>query len=147
MAVGGGRRDAQRCGRLGDRQAGKVAELDEGRLGRIDQLKALQRLVEGDDVGRDFGGGQFREFEEVKRELSFGERERLSNVSLKSMKAVTTDGETVQEIGIDMARFKLERILAWVIDWSAKGKINRDTVAALKPSIADEIEKALDAHI
>ena len=84
---------------------------------------------------------------EVKRELSYGERQRLAAGGLGKM---STSGA---EIGLDLERYAIERVLIWVVDWSlsdAKGKqvkIARDAVANLSGEVADEIDRALSEHI
>jgi hypothetical protein len=50
LARDGRRRDAERGGRLVERQPGEVAQLDEARLVGVDGGEPLERLVEGDHV-------------------------------------------------------------------------------------------------
>ena len=84
---------------------------------------------------------------EVKKELSYGEQQRLAGGGLGKM---STSGA---EIGLDLERYAIERVLIWVTDWSltdAKDKpvrLTRDAVANLSPDVAAEIDRVLTAHI
>lgn len=85
----------------------------------------------------------------VKHRITEGERLRLEGATLARMRAV--DGEQA-EIGLDWPRFRIQRIVTWVVEWSFRhgGKavpITRDSVSALDPETAAEIQEALDVHI
>lgn len=88
---------------------------------------------------------------EVKRELSFAEE----NVLMGSMTdGFRTNGNgTGPAMGVDFARFQVERFATWIVDWSARtanGKpapLNRDAIKNLRPVLAAAIDAALDAHV
>lgn len=84
---------------------------------------------------------------EVKRELSYGEGQRITGMALRSM---NTAGN---EIGLDFNSYNIGRMSAWIIDWSltdAKGKqvkVNLDSIRNLAQPVADEIDRVLTAYI
>lgn len=94
----------------------------------------------------------------VKRELSFAEEAALSGAMIgrfqpsgekKRGKSDLTDSG----IEVDLKKFEIERIMSWVVEWSAAGPggkmlpVTRDAIASLRPSIAAAITAALDAHV
>jgi hypothetical protein len=84
---------------------------------------------------------------EVKKELSYGEQQRLAGGGLGKM---STSGA---EIGLDLERYAVERMMIWIVDWSlqdAKGKpvkITRDAVSNLAQDVSAEIDRVLGEHI
>lgn len=86
---------------------------------------------------------------EVKTRLTYGAAQRLGSVSLKSLQ---NDGGA-QKFDIDLSTYKIERMAAYIVDWSArtpdgrKVAVSRDAFAALDPVAAEEINDALDRHI
>jgi hypothetical protein len=91
---------------------------------------------------------------EVKRELPFGEAERLRGMAYRvHVNTKDVDSGKVDDVRIDMSAYKIARMVAYIVDWNAldkKGKpikLTPAALAALKGKSADEVEKALDAHI
>lgn len=94
---------------------------------------------------------------EVKERLSFGEAQALNAAGLTRASTGPANGHapTADDFGleIDMARWAVERVYAWLVDWSfrdAEGrpvKLSRDAVRALDSETAQEIQDALDRHV
>jgi len=88
---------------------------------------------------------------EVKSRLDFGERNALASAGLKQQGTLSNGGSP--EFTIDLAAYKIERMLAYLVEWSFRDRdgdrvpVTRATVNALDPDTADEIDAALDAHI
>jgi hypothetical protein len=104
-------------------------------------------------VRLDLSDGQWIE---VKREISYGERERLNASALGKLSVNRGGGGSVEagsEVGLDLATYNVERIVVWVAAWSLKYpdgrpvRVSRDAVRALRPERAQEIQQALDRHI
>ena len=91
---------------------------------------------------------------EVRDRLPFGKQQKLASAGIGGVSGFdgTTDLSHVQ-IGLDMGAFEIERIMAWMTDWSFRDDrdkvvaFSRSAVENLDSGIADEIRAALDAHI
>lgn len=91
---------------------------------------------------------------EVKERLTFGEQQALNTAGLTRLNA-PTDGASSDELGmgLDMARWMVERIAVWLVDWSFRDAddkpvaVSRDAIRALDPDWAQAIQDALDAHV
>jgi hypothetical protein len=111
-------------------------------------VKRRSRFVEPETTRIDLSDSDYIE---VKSRLDFGERNALATAGLKQ--AGTLGNGATPEFTIDLAAYKLERMLAYLTDWSFRDRaghlvpISRATVNALDPDSADEIDAALDAHI
>lgn len=87
---------------------------------------------------------------EVKARLSYGEQQKLNTAALTRLS--TSDGKDTG-IELDMARYGIERLLCWIVDWSftdIRGKsvsVNASSVANLDTDTVAEIEAALGQHI
>jgi hypothetical protein len=92
---------------------------------------------------------------EIKERLPFGEAERLRgmNFQLRASSDSFGKGAGQDDLRIDMSAYKLARMEAYIVDWSARDeqdkpvRVSRDALAALDQESADEIEQALDSHI
>lgn len=105
------------------------------------------RFVTPETVRLDLSDGDWIE---VKRRLTNGERRRLNTAGLS--KSLTIGNEQNQEIDIDFAEFSLARAAMWIVDWSFEDDgrrvaVTRVALESLDEETADEIDKALDAHI
>jgi hypothetical protein len=86
---------------------------------------------------------------EVKQRLTNGERRRLNSAALgKSMPL----GAAVTEIAVDFAEMGTARALTYIVDWSFEDDgrrvpVSREAFLSLDEPTADEIDKALDAHV
>jgi len=80
---------------------------------------------------------------EIKNELDYGERERLSN---GAMTRVSGSDESNAGIDLDIAKFNVLKLQTWLVDWSADQPITRQTIEALRPSVADAIEEIINQH-
>lgn len=91
---------------------------------------------------------------EVRERLTFGEQQALNSAGLTRVNA-STAGAMGDELGmgIDMARWMVERLYVWLVDWSLVGAhdkpvaLTRDAIKALDPDRAQEIQDAIDAHV
>lgn len=98
----------------------------------------------------DLDGGQWVE---IKEELSYGEQKRMENGGLAGMSGLVEGDSSGSRIDLDMANYEMERLLIWIVDWSAtdaKGKsveITRSAIEALDPDIAEELTDIISAHI
>ena len=91
---------------------------------------------------------------EVKKELSYGEGQRLASAGLSKVAVSTITPQTEEvEVGMDMEAHNICRLLLWIVDWSfcgEKGKqvdVSADAIGALASSEVAEIDNALTAHI
>jgi hypothetical protein len=86
---------------------------------------------------------------DVRDRITYGAKQRLDSVSIRSM----VQGDGPAKIDLDMSTFRIERMAAYIVGWSARKpdgspvKPDRDSFAALSEHAADEINKALDRHI
>lgn len=86
---------------------------------------------------------------EVKKELAYGEKQRLNGAGLTSIKR-PEDGST--EMGIDWGKFNLAKLSAWIVDWSLRDKndkpvkVSPTAFAALDTDVADALLEAIDVH-
>lgn len=91
----------------------------------------------------------------AKRELSYGESASLAGAMMGKVNAagLSGKGEGDAEIGLDSKKFAIERLYAWLVDWSLTtkdgktAKITRSAVENLRPSVAQAIGDALDKHM
>jgi hypothetical protein len=87
----------------------------------------------------------------VKERLTFGEQQQLTAATLAQSGSLTKGEELT--VSLDMAGYKIERMAAYLTDWSFRDEfdnrvtLNRTSIETLDPATADEIDKALDAHI
>jgi len=88
---------------------------------------------------------------EIKTRLSFGEEQDLI-AAMMHQSGNAVSGEPLQ-IEMDLSGHKIARMLAYLVDWSARDEfgnrmiITPTTIAALDPRIGHEIDAALDTHI
>ena len=88
---------------------------------------------------------------EVKRRLTNGERRRLNTAGLS--KSLLIGGDASNEVDIDFAEFGTARALTYIVDWSFRDgnglrvEVTREAYESLDEETADEIDKALDAHV
>lgn len=86
---------------------------------------------------------------EVKERLTYAEQEQLNASSMKPV--FVTEGGSRLELSLEV--FNINRIAAWVVDWSFVGPndkalpVTRAYIEALDPDTAAEITTALDAHV
>jgi hypothetical protein len=89
----------------------------------------------------------------VHAELTYGQQRRLANAGLSGVPSALADRGEGRALAVDYAAFEIERLVTWVMDWSftdADGDrvlVSRERIEALDPDTADEIHKALDAHV
>lgn len=105
-------------------------------------LPDTKRLDLGDDL-----------WVEVKETLTYGEEQRLASISLTTVNFAANREEGETEIGLDMQRHAIERLVTWVVDWNFSdhtGKtvpVSRTAIQNLHPAIAKRLTDALDAHV
>jgi biotin synthase-related radical SAM superfamily protein len=86
---------------------------------------------------------------EVKERLSYAEQEQLNASSMKPV--IVQEGGSRLELSLEV--FNINRVAAWVVDWSFVGPddrvvpVTRAYIEALDPATAAEITTALDAHV
>jgi hypothetical protein len=86
---------------------------------------------------------------DVRDRITYGAKQRLDSVSIRSM----VQGDGPAKIDLDMSTFRIERMVAYIVGWSARKpdgspvKPDRDSFAALSEQAAEEINEALDRHI
>ena len=90
----------------------------------------------------------------AKEKLTYGEAQILQSASMTSVhfSADAQEGET--EIGLDLKRHAILRMLTWITDWNLPdpitGKtlpVNKATIENLDPDAAAEITRVLDEHV
>ncbi len=105
------------------------------------------RFVKPATVRMELGDG---EWIEIKDRLTFGERERLTSAGLRDLRG--KQGSDDMSVQLDWAVFKLEKILIWLVDWSARDendkpvKVSRDALAKLDQDSAQAIQDAIERH-
>jgi hypothetical protein len=88
---------------------------------------------------------------EVRDRITFGAKERLGSISIRTMTQSEGDGPT--KFDLDMSTYKIERMAAYIVGWSARkpdgspAKPDKSAFGALSEAAADEINEALDRHI
>jgi hypothetical protein len=93
----------------------------------------------------DLGEGQWIE---IKEQITYAEQQRLFGSMIRTMK--TSQGEN--EMGVDLARSSILKLVTWVVDWSARDEDDKpvpltpDAIENLTPDVAKVIEDAIDAH-
>lgn len=98
------------------------------------------------DITRLYLTDDQREWIEVKHELTWGERKALAAAGLRKL-------DQQQQIDVDWDAFDVQKILTWVVDWSARdanGKplaLNEANVRALHPKVGDLIVAKIDEHV
>lgn len=120
---------------------GAVTEPTEGRRSRFASGAAVKLpLSDGDWVL-------------VHAELTYGQQRRLATAGIDGVpKALAADGEG-PPLKVDWAEYDLERLAVWVMDWSFRDgdgdrvPVSRQSIEALHPDTADEIQQALTRHI
>jgi hypothetical protein len=89
----------------------------------------------------------------VRAELSYGQQQRLAGAGLSGVPEALAERGQGEPLSVDFAAYKLERLAAWIMDWSlvdADGEpvtVSREAIERLHPDTAEEIEAALDAHV
>ena len=86
----------------------------------------------------------------VKEELNYGEQQRLNNAAMTRFQDASAPTPRIE---LDFERYQIIRLKTWLTDWSNRGKdgkaikITDESIRALRPPMADEIDVALTAHI
>ena len=90
---------------------------------------------------------------EVRDELSFGRQQKLASAGVGGMRGFDGGDMANVRMELDLAAFEIQRILAWVTEWSFRDgggrpvDLTREAVENLTPETAEEIKAALDAHV
>lgn len=109
---------------------------------------ARNRFVKARTVKLDLSDGDWIE---IKSKLSYGEQSKLTGTMTPSLSPDTKGKAT--SVDIDWAEYSLQRISAYVVDWSfvdgseQRIKPTRDNIFALDQESAAEIEAAIDAYL
>jgi hypothetical protein len=118
--------------------------------GAVTQLPRRDRFASGAAVRLELSDG---DWVLVRQELTYGQQRHLATAGLTGLPpSMAAEGQG-QEMTVDWARFDIERLVAYVIDWSfvdADGDrvlVSREAIEALHPDTAAEIQAALDAHV
>lgn len=89
----------------------------------------------------------------VHRRLSFGEQEAMQARCMEQVEMVDAEGKPQLRARINIAKYKVERMVGWMSDWSFADDegnavdVSREAIESLDPDIAGEIDAALDAHL
>lgn len=94
----------------------------------------------------------------VRQELTYGQQRRLATAGLQGLppgagSAEDAPGGPGMGLTVDWAAFEIERLVAYLMDWSlldADGErvvVSREAIEALHPDTAKEIQEALDRHL
>lgn len=90
---------------------------------------------------------------EIKHELPLVDERGLQGAGTGFVNAKDDEsGETKQEMTLDWGRYSVERLAAWLVDWSfvdgagQRQKVNRSSIRALRPNDAKMIEQIIDDH-
>lgn len=90
----------------------------------------------------------------AKEKLTYGEAQVLQSASMTSVHFNSDAQEGDTEIGLDLKRHAILRMLTWINDWNlpdpVTGKtlpVNKSTIENLDPETAAEITRVLDEHV
>ena len=108
---------------------------------------ARNRFVVPDVIRKELTDGDWIE---IKERLTYGEQKRLETGAMGKM-----TGSATAEAGIslDFERYNLMRLYTWLVAWSfvddngKRVKITVDSISALDPDTAQEIDDVLTAHL
>lgn len=90
---------------------------------------------------------------EVRDELSFGRQQKLAGAGIGGLQGFDGGDLSGVRMELDMAAFEIERVLAWVTEWSFRDgtgrpvELTRAAVENLNAETAEEIKAALDTHV
>jgi len=118
--------------------------------GKANGTVRRERFARGDAVRLELSDG---DWVLVHSELSYGQQRRLATVGLTGVPAALAGEGGGQQLNVDWARFEVERLVTWVMDWSFRDGdgdhvvVSRESIERLNPDTAQEINAALDAHI
>lgn len=88
---------------------------------------------------------------ELKAELSYGEKQRLTGALMTSIQRPGAAADAVS--AVDLEGWHVLRLLTWLVDWNfedANGKrveITRAAVVNLRPEIGEAVDAIIDAYI
>ena len=105
------------------------------------------RFADGGQVRLELSDG---DWVAVRRELTYGQQRRLAAAGLTGINPALA-GE--QRLSVDLAAYDIERLVTWVLDWSFRDGdgdhvvVSRESIEALHPDTAGELNQALDRHI
>lgn len=108
------------------------------------------RFADGSQVRLELSGGDWIS---VRAELSYGQQRRLATAALTGVPDALAEQGGGERLSVDWARFEIERLATWLLDWSftdADGDhvvVSRQAIEALSPEAAAEVNAALDRHI
>lgn len=89
----------------------------------------------------------------VHAELTYGQQRRLAAAGLSGVPTALAEQGQGEALSIDLAAYDIERLCAWVMDWSFRDGdgdrvvVSREAIESLHPDTAAEIQRALDAHV
>jgi len=89
----------------------------------------------------------------VHAELTYGQQRRLASAGLTGVPAALAEQGGGAPLTVDLAAYDIERLCAWVMDWSFRDGegdrvvVTREAIESLHPDTAAEIQKVLDAHV
>jgi hypothetical protein len=90
---------------------------------------------------------------EVRDELSLGRQQKLAGAGIGGLQGFDGGDLANVRMELDLSAFEIQRILAWVTEWSfrdATGRpvaLTREAVENLNAETAEEIKAALDEHV
>lgn len=90
---------------------------------------------------------------EVRDDLTWGAKQKLASAGLGGMQGFDSGDLATVKMDIDFAAFEIERVVAWVVDWSFRDandkpvQVSRAAVERLDEETANEIRAALDVHV
>jgi hypothetical protein len=113
---------------------------------------ARNRFVRPETVRYDLSDGDWIE---IKRELSYGEAQKLAGAATSGLKGFGTDesGEEQElSIGLDLERYELLKFWTWLVDWSFRDEedkpvpVSMAALRALTEETGEEIAQAIQRH-
>jgi len=109
-----------------------------------------RRFADGSAVRLQLSGG---DWVLVRKELSYGQQRRLATAGLTGVPAALAADGAGPGLSVDWARYEVERVVTWVLDWSFRDSdgdavvVSREAIENLHPDTAAELNRALDAHV
>src|SRR6478735_688564 len=90
---------------------------------------------------------------EVRDELSLGRQQKLAGAGIGGLQGFDGGDLASVRMELDLSAFEIQRILAWVTEWSFRDgtgrpvALTREAVENLNAETAEEIKAALDEHV
>jgi len=118
--------------------------------GKAHETVRRSRFADGGQVRLELSDG---DWVAVRRELSYGQQQHLALAGVTGIPDALVAAGGGQRLTYDWTRFEVDRLCAWLLDWSFRDGdgdhvvVSRERIEALHPDTAAEINAALTAYL